>query len=164
MDYDEEGDGNLTDRKGDWLTSIPRTLGQPAITLEAIMHGGSFPPNSKSPAYYHFESQHPGEGAKYLSAKPFDVSPSAVSSKEAEFHLRMTQFVSRLTKSEQEEFAYCLLHVFNARDADLSIFKSTRPPTSTEDFNEFYLSGKKSVTKHLPTPIVNKTNDQVTAM
>jgi hypothetical protein len=156
----EGGDEELTNRKGDWLTSIPRSLGHPATTLESIVHHGSFPPNSTSPAFYHFESQHPGKGAKYLTAKPFDVPPSDVSNEEAEFHLRMTQFLSRLTKPEQEELGYLLLHVYNSREADLSIFKNTRPPTSTEDFNEFYLAGKKSVTKHLPTPVVIKTNDQ----
>ena len=123
------------------------------------MQGGGFPPESKSPEFYYFEAQWPGQGAKYLAAKPFDVSPEKLSNEEAEFHLRITKFLTRLTKTDQEELAYCMLHAFNARDETLNIFQATRPPTSTQDFNEFYMGGKKSVTKHLPTPVVNKTAD-----
>ena len=72
----------------------------------------------------------------------------------------MTKFLTRLTKADQEGLAYCLLNVHNAKDETLNIFKATRPPTSTEDFNDFYLNGKKSVTKHLPIPVVIKTDDQ----
>jgi len=151
----------LPDRKSDdWLISISEPLGPPAVTLEAIMHGGSFPPNSVSPEFYFFESQHPGQGAKFLTAKPFDVPAASVTDEEAEFHLRMTKFLTRLTKREQEELSFFMLHAYNARDKSLSIFESTRPPISTEDFNDFYLGGKKAVTKHLPIPVVMKTEDQ----
>ena len=143
----------------DWLTSIPQQLGRPAHTLEAILQGGSFPSDSCAPAFYYFESKHPGHGAKYLAAKPFGVPPSEVSDEEAEFHLRMTRFLNRLTKKDQAEFAYYLLNVFNARDKSRTIFKSTRPPLSTEDFQDFYLGGRSSITKHLPTPVVVKTTD-----
>ena len=141
-----EGDGGnniQTNSKCDWLTSISQPLGDPALTLEAIMQSGSFPPSSKSPEFYFFESQNPGQGAKYLTAKPFDVSPADVTNEEAEFHLRMTKFLTRLTKTEQEELAYFMLHVYNARDKTLNIFQTTRPPTSTEDFNDFYLGGQE---------------------
>ena len=158
---DDEDNELLPDgTSDDWLMSISGPLGPPAVTLEQIMQGGSFPPNSASPEFYFFESQHPGQGAKYLTAKPFDVPPASVSDEEAEFHLRMTKFLTRVTKTEQEELAFFMLHAYNARDKSLSIFQSTRPPTSTEDFNDFYLGGKKAVTKHLPTPVVIKTEDQ----
>jgi len=144
----------------DWLTSLPGRLGEPATTLEAIVQGGSFPLGSNAPSFYFFESQNPGLGAKYLSAKPFCATPADVSDKEAEFHLRMTKFLTRLTKTDQQELAYFLFNVFNYRDPDLSIFKATRPPYSTEDFNDFYVAGKNSITKHLPTPVVLKTADE----
>jgi len=144
---------------GDWLTSIPDQLGNPATTLEAIVQSGAFPVDSKSPEFYYFESQCPGQGAKYLAAKPFDVPPERLSNEEAEFHLRITKFLTRLTRTDQEELAYCMFHARNSGDESLSIFKATRPPTSTDDFKEFYMGGKKSVTKHLPTPVVNKTPD-----
>ena len=146
----------------DWLISNPQQLGKPALSLEAIKDGGSFPANSRAPEFYFFESQHPGQGAKYLTAKPFSVQPGMVADEEAEFHLRMTKFLTRLTKSDQEELAYFLLKVCNSTSTDntLNIFKSTRPPTSTEDFNEFYIAGKNSITKHLPIPVVMKTQDR----
>jgi len=159
LEGDHSNNSAPTNDNRDWLTSIDGQLGSQATSLEAIVQGGGFPPESKSPEFYYFEAQWPGQGAKYLAAKPFDVSPEKLSNKEAEFHLRITKFLTRLTKTDQEELAYCMLHAFNARDETLNIFHATRPPTSTEDFNEFYMGGKKSVTKHLPTPVVNKTAD-----
>jgi len=157
-----EGDGGnneQTNCKLDWITSISHPLGPPALTLESIIQNGSFPPNSSSPQFYFFESQNPGQGAKYLTAKPFDIPPESVTDREAEFHLRMTKFLTRLTKNEQEELAFFMLHVYNAREKNLTIFNKTRPPTSTQDFNDFYMGGKKAVAKHLPTPVVIKTED-----
>ena len=156
----DDDDNEQSKLKCDWLTSISEPLGKPALTLEVIQQDGSFPPSSTSPQYYFFESQHPGQGAKYLTAKPFGIPPADVTNEEAEFHLRMTKFLTRLTKTEQEELAYFMRHVYNARDDTLRIFNRTRPPISTEDFNDFYLGGKKSITKHLPTPVVMKTEDQ----
>ena len=160
----EGGDVNNSetdDRKCNWLTSISQPLGQTATTLEAIEQFGSFPPDSNSPEFYFHEAQNPGHGAKYLAAKAFGVTPiNTVTNEEAEFHLRMTKFLTCLTKTEQEDLAYCLLHVHNARDDSLNIFKTTHPPSLTQDFHDFYLGGKKSIAKHLPTPVVMKTEDQ----
>jgi len=146
----------------DWLTSLPNKLGKSVLSLDEIKEGGSFPANSRSPEFYYFESQHPNQGAKYLTAMPFSVEPGLVADEEAEFHLRMTKFLTRLTKVDQEELAYFLLKVCNStsKDNTLNIFKSTRPPTSTEDFNDFYTKGKNSVSKHLPIPVVMKTQDR----
>ena len=152
-------DNDQTNRKGDWLTSFSQPLGAPAITLEAIQNAGSFPPGSKSPQFYFHEAQQPGQGAKYLTSVAFNVEATEVAKEEAEFHLRMTKFLTRLTKTDQEELAYCMLHLYNARDDTLNIFKTTRPPTSTEDFRDFYLKGKNSVAKNVPTAVVNKTTD-----
>ena len=128
----EGGDVNnaeTDDRKRDWLTSISQPLGQTATTLEAIEQFGSFPPDSNSPEFHFHEAQHPGHGAKCLAAKAFGVTPmNTVTNEEAEFHLRMTKFLNCLTKTEQEDPACCLLHVHNARDDSLNIFKTTRPP------------------------------------
>lgn len=153
---------NTASKSDDWLISIPQKLGKLALSLDEIKESGSFPANSRAPEFYYFESQHPGQGAKYLTAKPFHVEPSMVGNEEAEFHLRMTKFLTRLTRSDQEELAYFLLKVCNStsKDNNLNIFKSTRPPTSTEDFNDFYIKGKNSVTKHLPIPVVMKTQDR----
>jgi len=152
-------DDDRTNGKCDWLTSIPGELGPPARTLESIKLYGSFHPRSKSPEFYWYESQHPGHGAKYLTAKPFTVEPAEVTNEEAEFHLRTAKFLTRLTKADQEEFAYCMLQVLNAGDETLSIFKSTRPPHKVKDFDDFYLTGTKSVAENVPTAVVETTAD-----
>ena len=138
----------------DWLTSIPEPLGPPATTLDAIRDGGSFPPGSKSPAFYFHEAQHPGQGAKYLTALAFKVNPTEVAKEEAEFHLRMTKFLTGLTQTDQEELAYFMLHLYNARDDTLNIFETTTAPTSIEDFRDYYINDKNSVAKNVPTAVV----------
>lgn len=154
--------GEVCGNSGDWLVALPGPLGEPAITLEAIQKGGSFPEISKSPEYYYYESQNPGQGAKYLAAKPFDVSPEELGDDESMFHLKITRFLKGQTQQQQEELAYFLLEVYNARSQNgLSIFHKTRPPLSTEDFRDFYLVGSKSITKNLPIPVVCKTPDQL---
>jgi len=146
--------------EGDWLTSIRGKVGEPALTLEAI-HRGSFPSGSKSPAFYHHEAHHPGEGAKFLTAMPFEVEEHMITDKEAEFHLKMARFVTGLSMKEQEDLAYVLLHVYNARaPGEKNIFSATRPPVKTSDFKKFYGSDSRSIASHLPIPVVVKSDDQ----
>ena len=90
----EETAANTSD---DWLMSIPKQLGKSVLSLDQIKEGGSFHASSRAPEFYYFESQHPGQGAKYLTAMPFSVEPCLVADEEAEFHLRMTKFLTRLT-------------------------------------------------------------------
>jgi len=157
------GEGGVSD---DWLTSKCGQLGDSATTLQAIKQSGSFHPDSKSPEFYYFEMQNPGEGAKFLASQPFCTNPADVTNEEAEFHLKITKFLTRMTKADQEELAYILLRVYNARESSLSIFRTTRPPITTKDFNDFYLGrGKstKAILGNLPTPVVVKTQDQLHA-
>jgi len=147
---------------GDWLVALPGQLGGPAVTLEAMRKGGSFAETSKSPEHCHCEAQNPGQGAKHLAAKPFDVAPEELGDDESMFHLKMTRFLKGQTQQQQEELAHFLLQVHSARSQNgLSIFHKTRPPLSTEDFRDFCLGGSKSITKNLPTPVVRKTPDQL---
>jgi len=53
---------------GNWLTDLPGQLGKPALTLDAVAKGGSFPENSKSCECCCFKSQNPGQGAEHLMA------------------------------------------------------------------------------------------------
>ena len=50
--------------------------------------------------------------------------------------------------------------VVTANNKERCIFQETRPPTSMKDFNEFYLSGKNSISRNLPTPVPQKTPDR----
>jgi len=82
---------------GNWLTDLPGPLGPSALTLDAIRDGDSFPKHSKSPECCCFESQNPGQEAKCLTAKPFDLLPDKAADEEALFHMRMTKFLKGLT-------------------------------------------------------------------
>jgi len=87
-DFPEGPGGNLDDSRSlapvsseggdDWQTSISEPLGTPATTLEAITNGESFPPGSKSPKFHYYDSQCPGQGAKYLTAVAFKVNATEV--------------------------------------------------------------------------------------
>jgi len=66
----DEAEPEPTVKTCSWLTDLPGQLGPPALTLDAIVEGGSFLENSKSPKHGHFESQNPGQGPEHLTAKP----------------------------------------------------------------------------------------------
>jgi hypothetical protein len=61
-----------------------------------------------------------------------------VSKEEAQYSLMMANLVCQLPGSQQKvllaEILLCTSHAKDLR----SIFKSTRPPTSQEDFTDFY--------------------------
>ena len=86
----------------------------------------------------------------------FGVDPNKGGSQEADFALKMTKLLTNLSQLEQELLGECLLSIVNAKDPTLSIFKATRAPSSVTNFNEFYLKGKNSILKNLPTPIPQK--------
>ena len=130
-----------------------------ADTLDDIIAGGNFDTESRSPEFYSFEQQHPGQGSKYLTAKAFGVQPCDVSTEEANFSLKITKLLTELTKTQQHCLAECLLQAANSKDKSLSIFNHTRVPTSVDDFNDFYLSGPNSVNMNLPHPVIKKTPD-----
>jgi len=157
----DEAEAEPAVKTGNWLSDVPSQLGSSAVTLDSILDGGSFPKKSKSPAHCHFELQHPGQGAKHLTAKPLDLLPPGnVADEEALFHVKMTSFLNSLTKHQQDECAHLLLQVCNAQSMDgLSIFHKTCPPISTGDFRDFHLSGRKSIASNLSIPMVLRTPD-----
>ena len=156
---DDIDDDNLLTKQNKDYTSDD---GQPLtfVSLEDIQATETFDPNSNAPEYYFYEQLHPGQGAKYLTAKAFELSdPAGVTDDEAKFHLRITKFLNELTQDQQHTFADLILPAANCKDPDLNIFKNTRVPTSTADFGRFYLTGPNSVNTNLPLPVVKKTDD-----
>ena len=139
----------------DWCLSP--TVGNPVTASTSLVP--YFHEQSKAAAFYEFESQNPGKGAKFLTAAAFSVSVEEVTTEEAEFSIRISSILSKLSKKEQEGFAYCLLHATNSKDPELSIFKSTRVPTSVEDFRDLYTSGPNAIIPNLPIPVVLATGD-----
>ena len=72
---------------------------------------------------------------------------------EARFSLKITKFLTELTKSQQQCFAELMLQAANSQ-TDRNIFTRMRVPTSVEDFNEFYLMAPNSINMNLPYPVV----------
>ena len=113
-----------------------------------------FAPHSLSPAFYNFLHTNPNlddAGARYLTAKAFTTDVTKVGKEESTFALRMALFLSGLSPSERETFAYILTQAVKVAAPDgKSIFKTTRCPTNEKDFSVHYLDGPNSVMKNLP--------------
>ena len=114
---------------------------------------------SKSPIFFWHEHENPGKGAQFLTAKAFELPVDEVTIEEAQFTLTITSLLLQLTETQRELLAECMLQAVNSKDEQLSIFKRTRPPTTTEDFDEFYLSKSKSIVTNLPHPVPKTTED-----
>jgi hypothetical protein len=54
-------------------------------------------------------------------------------------------------------------HAVNSKDKDLSIFKATRPPTTTQDFKNIYFEAKNAILLNLPHPVPQLTPDKTHA-
>jgi hypothetical protein len=135
-------------------------VGEPADTLEAIRSTDGFDSDSNLPEFYLFEQKNPGQGARYLTAKAFGVAADDVTKEEAKFSMTMTMLLTELTNKQQEALAECMLQAATtAKDADLSIFKSTRVPVSMQDFKDFYLTSRNAISNNLPHPRVRETED-----
>ena len=142
----------------DWIVSVAGPRKDEEISLEELQ--SVFPANSKSPSFYKFESLHPMKGANFLTAIAFEQNPLDVSDEEAIFALKITQLVSGFSGREQQLFADILRDVCNSRNEETSIFKSTRPPSSMDDIQDFFVKGKNSIVRNLPQPIVSLSNDE----
>ena len=130
------------------------------VTLADIENTRTFDPESKAPEFYFCEQMHGGQGAKFLTAKAFEVSdPAKITDQEAKFTLQITKFLNELTQDQQKTFADLMLQAVNSKNPELNIFVNTRAPTSKKDFNQFYLTGPNSVNENLPLPVVKKTQD-----
>ena len=118
--------------------------------------------NSKSLEYYAYEAKSPGLGAKYLLGKAFHHPKDKlddITIEEVTFFLKMALLLSQLTQQQQTLLADILLIATNSKDAKLSIFKTTRVPTTTDDFNSIFLSKKNAIIPNLPHPVIKTTKD-----
>ena len=118
-----------------------------------------FDPDSKSPEFFSFEQQYPGCGAAYLTAKAFQLPVEEIKEDEARFSLVISSLLVQLTGKQRLLFAECMLQAANWKDPELSIFNRTRVPTSEDDFQHLYLSGRNAVLPNLPHPVPKKTAD-----
>ena len=76
------------------------------------------------------------------------VCPLNISKEEIAFHLNITNFCTKLSESQQYQLTD-IIHQLMSNN-----FVKTRPPTSFHDLQKFYLSGKHSIYKNIPCPVV----------
>jgi hypothetical protein len=146
----------------DWMLSTlgPRSTDQ--VSKESLQN--VFCKDSTSPPFYHYESSNPGFGAHFLVASAFDITdPKSVSMEEVKFSLNMAGLLSRLTENERVQLADIMLAAVNANNKEKSIFQTIRLPTSTDDFKSIFVSGRKSILKNIPRPVVHTTADNTHA-
>ena len=155
-----------TSTDGDWILHLGREVGRPVKSAEDIIATGAFHEKSNSPQFFWHEIQHPGMGARHLTAKAFGIeNAEEVTDQEARFALLISSFLVQLTETQMELFAECLRYAVNYNDKEKSIFKKTRVPVTTSDFSNLYLkdSSQTALIPNLPHPIPRKTPDGNTA-
>jgi len=126
--------------------------------LEQIKRCG-FSKESNSPNYFIQEQEYPGKGAKYLTAKAYNLQVEDVTMEEIHFTFSMASLLCNLTLNEQKALADILKIVANTKDPEKPIFKKTRPPMSVEDFDDIYLKGKNAILPNLPHPIPQESSE-----
>lgn len=159
---DQQGTKNVPQPDADdWIHSVAGPRNPDKIPIKELQ--SAFCDGSKAPEFFSYESEHPNEGAKYLTANAFDQFPQNVTHEEAKFSLKVAYLLSGMTEKEQTLLADILLDVANSKDVARSIFKGTRPPTSKQDFNDIYLKGKSAILTNLPHPVVRYSDDETHA-
>ena len=78
------------------------------------------------------------------------ICPLNVSTSEIAFHLNITDFCCSLSESQQ----YQLTEIIHQLQSNHCI--ATRPPTSYQDLQKFYLSGKHAIYNNIPCPSVDQ--------
>ena len=151
MTTTDEGDSpSETIIQGDIFGTIPR---------ESDLFELGFESTSNTPAYLHYEYQEKGLGARYLTAKAFGVNPNQVSLDEAKFCLQICTLLIGMTEKQKTMLATILSTAGNNGNKDLSIFKTIRLPTTLEDFDRLFLTGKNSILPNLPHPVPRSSGD-----
>ena len=169
MDEDEPMDDPATPsspKEEDWILHLGREVGRPVKSVDDILSTGAFHEKSNSPNFFWHELQHPGMGARHLTAKAFGIGNiEDVTDQEARFALLISSFLVQLTETQMELFAEILRYAVNYNDKEKSIFKLTRVPVSTSDFSNLYLkeTSPTALIPNLPHPIPRKTPDGNTA-
>ena len=81
------------------------------------------------------------------------ICPSNISQDEVSLHLNITNFSTKLSESQQYQFTDILNQLHATK------FVHSRPPTSFQDLQKFYLSGKYSIYKNIACPSVSEFDD-----
>ena len=76
-------------------------------------------------------------------------STATVNTDEVAFHLNMTNFCTNITESQQVQLIDIIYKLMSTK------FESTRPPTTHQDLQKFYLTGQHSIYKNIPCPVVS---------
>jgi hypothetical protein len=75
----------------------------------------------------------------------------------------MTAPLSRLTGPERKQLANIMFDAANTNNTENSIFKTIQVPTSNEDIDTIFVSGKRSILQNIPRPVVQTTEHKMHA-
>lgn len=159
MDNDNDDDSDF-DNFNEIPAMLPNKHNKSNSHIKGNLTGLGFEMNANSRCYYEHEMDAVGNGAKYLIGRAFHLSQDTfcnITMEEVNFYLKMSQLLTQLTQQQQKLLAEILLQASNAKDKELTIFKTTRVPTSVEDFEEIFLSKKNSIIRNLPHPMIKTT-------
>ena len=150
-----QGDSVIDD--DDWLppeTDESQQVQDNSSTIPSIdeLRCLGFHKESKTPVFLHHELTEKGLGIRYLTAKAFNVNPNAVNKDEAKFCLELSSLLVQLTDTQRQLLARILMTAGNNGNKDLSVFKTIRLPTSQDDFNQLFLTGRNAILPNLPHP------------
>ena len=150
----ECSEGRIKDKNHD--TTDDARLGN--LSLEELSLLG-FHEESCTPKYLYYESMQKGMGARYLTGKAFGVNPTSVTKEEAKFCLQLSSLLIHLTDHQKRMLADILTTAGNNGHPSMSIFRNIRLPSTIEDFERFFITGKDSFFRNLPHPVPQSTGD-----
>ena len=129
------------------------------IPTEMELFQMGFDQKSTTPKYLIQEAKEKGSGIRWLTANSFGLSSAQVSTEESIFCLKISSLLVQLTEQQKKIFAEILTTAGNSGHSQLSIFQNIRLPSTTEDFDRFFLTGKNAILPNLPHPIPKTTPD-----
>jgi len=115
--------------------------------------------NSNSLEFFQNEFLNEFNGYRSLVFQAFKKSSNFASSnysssKETEYHMKMTHFLNKLPRTMHTDF----ISILNSSQ-ERNLFESTRNPITLNDVDKIYLSGKNSIYTRLPVPTVSVMDD-----
>ena len=123
------------------------------------LRGLGFDKDSMTPRFMIEELRCKGQGIRWLTANAFGLQSSQVSDEEARFCLRLSSLLVQLSEHQKKQLGEILTIAGNNGHPQLSIFQNIRLPTTSEDFDRFFLTGKNAILPNLPHPVPKNTPD-----
>ena len=118
-----------------------------------------FDASSTTPDFLLNENKCKGMGIRFLTGKAFNVNPEQVTKEEARFCLQLSSLLIQLSDPQKKILSDILATAGNNGNKELSIFRTIRLPTTKDDFDRFFLTGKHAIMPNLPHPVPKTSAD-----